>query len=180
MIERRNKLTLSRARWTLARYLTTRALAPASPVARADDDLLHVVKLAVAVGLARAVYVVDDDDRYLGVISDERLMRRVFEHLDPSLYVSEHGRATTGLINLGQSVMGLTAGALMETGPRPLRDGETVSAAMRALHHARRDELPVINDAGKLLGVIRAVDILREWVEDTLLTAMGDETESFY
>jgi hypothetical protein len=30
------------------------------------------------------------------------------------------------------------------------------------------------------LGVIRTLDVLREWVEDTLLTQMGDETESFY
>lgn len=68
----------------------------------------------------------------------------------------------------------------MEADARPLRDGESVMAAMRALHHARRDELPVINDAGELLGVIRAVDILRERAEDKLLTEMGDETESFY
>jgi Mg/Co/Ni transporter MgtE len=44
----------------------------------------------------------------------------------------------------------------------------------------KKSEAPVVNDAGQLLGVIRALDILREWIEDTLLTQMGDETESFY
>jgi hypothetical protein len=42
-----------------------------------------------------------------------------------------------------------------------------------------KDELPVINEDEELLGVIRSLDILREWVEDLLL-AQGDETGSFY
>ena len=40
--------------------------------------------------------------------------------------------------------------------------------------------MTLISDAGQLLGVIRTLDVLREWVEDTLLTQMGDETESYY
>jgi Mg/Co/Ni transporter MgtE len=51
---------------------------------------------------------------------------------------------------------------------------------MRALYQAKRSEAPVVNDSGQLLGVIRTIDVLREWVEDTLLTQMGDETESLY
>jgi hypothetical protein len=51
---------------------------------------------------------------------------------------------------------------------------------MRALYQAKRDEAPVVNGAGQLLGVIRTVDVLREWIEGALLTQMGDETESFY
>jgi predicted transcriptional regulator len=48
-----------------------------------------------------------------------------------------------------------------------------------ALYWADIDELPVINEDEQLLGVIRSLDILREWVEDLLL-AQGDETGSFY
>jgi Mg/Co/Ni transporter MgtE len=77
-------------------------------------------------------------------------------------------------------VAGLPAHSLTEAGSRPLRSRETIADAMRALHQTKRDEAPVINDAGQLLGVIRALDVLREWIEDTLLTQMGDETESFY
>jgi CBS domain-containing protein len=150
------------------------------PTVRAGDDLLHVAKLAVATATGGAVYVVDDDDRYLGAVSNDRLARKVFENLDPGLYVGEHTRATTGLLSLGRSVIGLPARSLIEAGPRPLRGRETIADAMRALYREKRDEAPVVNDAGQLLGVIRTLDVLREWVEDTLLTQMGDETESFY
>ena len=62
----------------------------------------------------------------------------------------------------------------MDVGPLPCH------AVARADYRAKRGEPPVVNDRGQLLGVIRTLDILREWVEDTLLTQMGDETESFY
>jgi CBS domain-containing protein len=178
MAGQRKNIQLSRARWTLARYLATRSPAPMPPVVGAGDDLLHIAKLAVATG--GAVYVVDDDDRYVGAVSNERLARRVFEHLDPSLFVDEHTRATTGLLSLGRGVTGLQARALIETGPQPLRGRDTVADAMCALYREKKGEAPVVNDAGQLLGVIRTLDVLREWVEDTLLTQMGDETESFY
>ena len=164
----------------MARYLATRSAEPMPPVVRAGDDLLHVAKLAVSTALGDAVYVVDDDDRYIGAVSNGRLARRVFEQLDPNLFVGEHARATTGLLSLGRSVAGLPAHSLIEPGPRPLRGRETVADAMRALYQAKRDEAPVVNDAGQLLGVIRTLDVLREWIEDTLLTQMGDETDSFY
>jgi Mg/Co/Ni transporter MgtE len=150
------------------------------PTVRASDDLLHVAKLAAATAQGEAVYVVDDDDRYLGTVSNSKLARRVFEQLDPNLFVSEHSRATTGLLNLSRDVTGLTAHSLIEPGIQPLGGRETVADAMRALYQAKRNEAPVVNDTGQLLGVIRALDVLREWVEDTLLTQMGDETESFY
>jgi Mg/Co/Ni transporter MgtE len=149
-------------------------------VVRANDDLLHVAKVAVATALGYAVYVVDDDDRYIGAVSNDRLARRVFEQLDPSLFVKEHSRATTGLLHLGQSVAGLPAHTLIERDSNPLRGRDTITDAMRALYHAKKGEAPVVNDTMQLLGVIRAIDVLREWVEDTLLTQMGDETESFY
>ena len=150
------------------------------PVVRADDDLLHVAKLAVATAIGDAVYVLDDDNRYLGAVSNGRLARRVFEHLDPSLFVDSHARATTGLLDLGRNVTGLPARSLMEHGPQPLHSRETIAGAMRALYKAKSGEAPVVNDAGQLLGVIRAMDVLREWVEDALLIQMGAETESFY
>jgi CBS domain-containing protein len=150
------------------------------PVVRANDDLLHLAKVAGATALGEAIYVVDDDERYVGAVSNGRLARRVFEQLDPSLFVDEHARATTGLLHLGRSVAGPPAHSLIEPGPQPLRGRETVDDAMRALYRAKRGEAPVVNDTGQLLGVIRALDILREWVEDTLITQMGDETESFY
>ncbi len=180
MVERKTNLPLSRGNWTLARYLSERSPAPMPPVARANDDALHVAKLAVGASIPRAVYVVDESDRYLGTITDAHLAHEVFEHLDPSLYVEQHAHATTALFRLGEDASRLTARSLMKGGAQLIHDDATVADAMRVLYRTRLDELPVINRDDQLIGVVRALDILREWVEDTLLIELGDETESFY
>jgi CBS domain-containing protein len=179
MSGKRPKLRLSSGEWPLARYLATRSPAPMPPVGRAGDDVFHVAKLAIASTMPRTVYVIDDEGRYLGAITEGRLAQEVFTHLDPGLYVDQHAHATTGLLQLGKDVAKAPAGSLTETKHRPLRSRQTVADAMRALYQAGIDELPVINEDEELLGVIRSLDILREWVEDLLL-AHGDETGSFY
>ena len=174
-------LPLSRGQWTLARYLAERSPAPMPPVARAGDDALHVAKLAISAPLPRAVYVVDDEDRYLGVIADAKLAREVFAHLDPNIDFAPHqAHALSSVLRADEDVAILTARSLMEAGVRSISEQELLSDAMGALYQARRDELPVVNAEGKLVGVVRALDILREWLEDTLLVRLGDETESFY
>jgi predicted transcriptional regulator len=68
----------------------------------------------------------------------------------------------------------------MNDQPLAISDQETVNTAMRRLYTTAVDELPIVDDNGQLVGVIRALDILREWAEDALLMQFGDETESFY
>lgn len=173
-------LPLSRCRWTLARYLSERSPAPMPPMVRAGDDALHVAKLAVSAPLGRTVYVVDENERYVGIITEGKLARAIFEHLDPALYLDEHPRAVTRMLHLKEDTSKLTARSFMNTAPHPVKDQETIAGAMRILHNSKYDELPVINMDGRLVGVIRVHDILREWIEDTLLVQLGDETESFY
>jgi CBS domain-containing protein len=179
MSQKHPKLLLSRGGWPLARYLATRSPAPMPPVACAGDDVLHVAKLAVASAIPRTVYVVDDEGRYLGAITESRLAQEVFAHLDPGLYVDQHAHATTKLLHLGRDVAKSPASSLIETKHQPLLARQTIADAMRALYRSDIDELPVINEDEQLLGVIRSLDVLREWVEDLLL-AQGDETGSFY
>jgi CBS-domain-containing membrane protein len=179
MDKNRPKLLFSRGGWPLARYLATRSPAPMPPVVRAGDDVLHVAKLAVALPSPRTVYVVDDEGCYLGAIKESRLAQEVFAHLDPRLYVDQHAHATSRLLQLGEGVAKSPAFSLVETKHQPLQARQTMVDALRALYRADIDELPVINEDEHLLGVIRSLDILREWVEDLLL-AQGDETGSFY
>jgi CBS domain-containing protein len=163
-------LALSRGNWTLSRYLAERSPAPKPPVVRAGDDALHVAKLAVNAPLPRAVYVVDENDRLLGAIYDGDLARRIFEHIEPGIYLESHRFPGTHLLRLTESPSLIKAGS----------EGETLKAAMRQLYRSKSDELPVVGSDGQLVGVIRALDILREWVEDALLVEFGDETQSFY
>lgn len=174
-------LPLSRRDWTIARFLAERSRAPTPPLTRASDDALHVAKLAVSAPVPTAVYVVDDDERYLGVITDARLAREVFVRLDPNLgFNPNHPWAVSSVLESNQDASRLPAGYLMESGIRALNENESLAATMSALYKSGRDELPVINEAGTLVGVIRTLDIIREWIEDTLQVRLGDETQSYY
>lgn len=175
-----HNLPLSRGQWTLTRYLAERSPAPMPPVARSDDDALHVTKLAVNAPLPRAVYVLDESDRLIGVIYDSDLARRIFEHIDPSCYLEEHRFPGSHLLRLTESATTIRASSLMASKPVTISEGETINTALRELYRADSDELAVVDQNGQLIGVIRALDILREWVEDALLMEYGDETESFY
>jgi CBS-domain-containing membrane protein len=180
--EERSKIQLSRGSWTLARFFAERSPAPVHPVVRAGDDALHVAKLAVAAAVPRAVYVVDAGERLVGEITDRRRARAVFAHLDPGLTLSGPTGGTAVLQHLKENAARLTAGALMEARAQSsiLRDDSTLADATRTLYRMNADELPVVDRAGVLIGVVRALDVVREWVEDTLLVHLGDETESFY
>lgn len=173
-------LQLSRGNWILSRYLAERSPAPMPPVVRAGDDALHVAKLAINAPLPRAVYVLDERDRLLGMIDDGDLARRIFEHIDQSCYLDAHPFPGTHLLQLNESAVTIPAASLMNDQPLTISKQDTLNTAMHALYRTELDELPVVDDHGQLLGVIRVLDIVREWTEDALLTQFGDETESFY
>lgn len=175
-----SSLHLSCGNWTLSRYLAEKARAPVPPIVHADDDTLHLAKEAVKSPLAQTIYVVDDDNYLLGAISTTDLAQKVFERLDPALYLESHPTKVSRFLQLNTCATTLTARALMQEQPEVLSEQVTVIMAMNELYRNQTDELPVVNDRGQLVGVIRALDILREWTADTLLTKLGDETESFF
>lgn len=170
----------SRGNWTLSKFLAEESCAPMPPTVSADDDTLHIAKVAVNSALARTIYVVDNENHLLGAIFTSALTQRVFERLDPTLYLESHPTKFSRFLQLNSGATTLTARSLMEEQPRTLSEQTTVIAAMNELYKSQLDELPVVNDHGQLVGVIRALDILREWTEDTLLTKLGDETDSFF
>ena len=150
------------------------------PTVRPDDDTLHITKLAVNSAFAQTIYVVDDDNHLLGAIFTADLARSMFEHLDQTLYLESHPTKFSRFFQLNTCATTLTASALMQEQPRAISEDATVITAMNELYRAQLDELPVVNNQGQLVGIIRALDILREWTEDTLLTKLGDETASFF
>jgi hypothetical protein len=61
---------------TLARYPAAQSPAPMPPMVRAGDDVLHLIKVVIAAEY-EARYIVDDDNRYLGAITNRRQAREV-------------------------------------------------------------------------------------------------------
>jgi len=99
--------------------------------------------------------VLDDDDRVVGVVSEADLLAK--EALDlaaPGLMASvlrhrEQAKAT-----------GVTAADLMTRPPVTIGPLEPVTHAARLMHARKVKRLPVIDEAGRLVGIVARSDVL--------------------
>ncbi|MBY8876245.1 CBS domain-containing protein [Actinacidiphila acidipaludis] len=103
-----------------------------------------------------AVPVVDDDDRPIGVVSEADLLRREAALPDTAGLLAildipplEPGRAPT------------TARTLMSAPVVAARPAWTVVQAARIMDHHGVKRLPVVDDTGRLVGIISRADLLR-------------------
>ena len=86
--------------------------------------------------------VVDETDRLLGIFTDGDLVRKLAEGLDVQ---------TTRVADVMTLVSGMKAKA---------RAGWLAMEASRVLRESKVDEMPVIDDDGKLVGVLDVQDLL--------------------
>ncbi len=141
------------------------------------DNILDAARVAVTFPIPRTIYVLSESGELLGMIPAERLATSIFDLLDNSPVTTESSAGpNNSTVNEASSI---TAESLMVPAPVTISDEQTVAEALRILYFSHLDQVPVLDEKGQIVGVIRALDIVREWVEDTLETQLGDETESF-
>jgi CBS domain-containing protein len=107
-----------------------------------------------------AVPVVDDQDRPIGVVSEADLLRRQESQADPGGHLSaahlqpaERAKAHA-----------LTAEGLMTSPAVTARPQWSVVEAARAMAHHHVKRLPVVDDAGRLVGIVSRGDLLRAFL----------------
>jgi CBS domain-containing protein len=99
--------------------------------------------------------VLDDDDRVIGVVSEADLLAK--EALD---YAAPrhpggvlHGRERS-------KAAAVTAADLMSTPPVTIGPHETVPHAARLMYSRRVKRLPVVDEEGRLIGIVSRADVL--------------------
>ena len=108
---------------------------------RADADLTHIASVVLRLGVARATVVVVDADLHpLGTVA----------HADIDRAERVAGRPHRP-----------TAGDAMHAVRVALPTDVTVSLAAAAIAETGSDDVPLVNDDGKVVAVIRATDIVR-------------------
>ena len=124
-----------------------------APVVRADATLDQVVDAVASTRLNRVV-VVDADGRVVGVISDADVLRSVEPAARPGV--------VGALMRVGGAASGnATAADLMHTdAPIVTRSTTLAEAAQQMVAHGRK-VLPVVDDGGRLLGIVDRADLLR-------------------
>lgn len=99
--------------------------------------------------------VLDDDDKVIGVVSEADLLTK------EALEYSVAGRVN-GILHHREQVKaaGVTAADLMTKPPVTIGPNEFVSHAARLMYSRKVKRLPVVDDDGRLLGIVSRADVL--------------------
>ncbi|MFF5470767.1 CBS domain-containing protein [Streptomyces achromogenes] len=107
--------------------------------------------------------VVDEEERVLGVISENDLLARQAETPDP--YGPKRRfrvmALTRGARRRAAKAAARTAGLLMTAPPVTVRAGDTIVEAARTMAQRGVERLPVVDDEGRLVGIVTRRDLLR-------------------
>jgi CBS-domain-containing membrane protein len=104
-----------------------------------------------------AVPVVDDFQRVTGVVSEADLLRKI-EYAgeeEPRMFEGRRRRSER------VKAAGRTAADLMSTPPVTVLSGTSIAAAARLLHGESVKRLPVVDDLGRLVGIVSRGDLLK-------------------
>ncbi len=123
------------------------------PVARADADLATLLDVVVSTRLNRAV-VVDETQRVIGVVSDADVIRSVDPAADAGVLgalMRTAGRPAASRLTARE----LVTRPALTTGPET-----TIAEASRLMTEHRRKLICVVDEAGRLLGIVDRADLL--------------------
>ncbi|MDC0765369.1 CBS domain-containing protein [Streptomyces sp. HD] len=108
-----------------------------------------------------ALPVVDGGGRVLGVVSEADLLpKEEFRDSDPDRYTQL--RRLSDLAKAGS----VTADELMTSPALTVTADATLAQAARTLARARVKRLPVVNEAGRLEGIVSRTDLLKVFLRD--------------
>jgi CBS domain-containing protein len=104
-----------------------------------------------------AVPVVDAFHHVIGVVSEADLLRKIEYAGDeaPRLFDGRRRRADRG------KALAKTAAHLMSAPPVTVPSGTAIAAAARLLDHEAVKRLPVVDDLGRLIGIVTRADLLK-------------------
>jgi CBS domain-containing protein len=103
-----------------------------------------------------ALPVVEEGNRVVGIVSEADLLpKEEFRDSDPDRYTQL--RRLADLAKAGS----LTAGELMTSPALTVPADATLAQAARTMAHARVKRLPIVDDQGRLKGVVSRADLLK-------------------
>jgi CBS domain-containing protein len=122
------------------------------PVISDDATIQEVVESMCNCQHSRAIYVVDKDNKLLGTIPLETLMRHIFSH---SHERHAHPRHLLGIITTE------SAKDLMNKKPIHASEEEDVEIVLERMVGKRVSEIAIVGDAGKIIADLTMLDLLK-------------------
>ncbi|MGV9246001.1 CBS domain-containing protein [Streptomyces sp. NPDC003710] len=136
--------------------------------ARPDSSFKEVARLMRDNDIT-AMPVVDHEGHVVGVVSEADLLRKAASLPDPEGRPVGHRLGPGEVARAGAE----TAGAMMTSPAVTARPGWNVVETARTMYRNKVKRLPVIDETGKLVGVVSRCDLLRPSLRSD--TAIGDE-----
>lgn len=138
-------------RWRVADVMTGKVVS-----VRPDTGYQRVADLLVQHAIS-AMPVVDEEGTVLGVVSEADLLPKLNypDRVPVHPLVSRRRRAAN------RRALGDTAGELMTSPAVTIASTATLAQAARRLEAARVRRLPVVDDAGRLVGIVSRRDLVR-------------------
>lgn len=122
------------------------------PCVSADSDISEAIRIAVDFPHTRLIYVIDEQNKLLGVITVGALLR----HLYPYHYENKiHPR------DIMRNIVVEKALHLMSSGNVYASPDETVDVVLKRMASTGAKEIAVVDSNGRILADITAVDLLK-------------------
>ncbi len=125
-------------------------------VVNEDASFKEIVRLMQEYRVS-AVPVVDGDDRVVGVVTEGDLILKEGTELEAEAHVLESRRRKIQRLKAS----GIVAGELMTHPAETIGPHATLAEAARKMHRLAVKHLPVVDERGKLVGIVSRVDLLR-------------------
>jgi len=120
-----------------------------------EASLQEVVKAIIDDPKHRALYVVDNNSKLMGIIDLRRLAKHVFPHFFKEDLI---GR---GIIDLVSSE---TAKDLIPHPPAYVIDDDDLETAFRKMMENRLEEIPVVSKDMKIVGDLNLLELFEVWL----------------
>jgi CBS domain-containing protein len=144
-------------RWTVRDVMTEKV------VSVTEDVAYREIVETLAQHAVSAVPVVAADGRVLGIVSEADLLHKMeFAGLEPHLRLLERKQRRAARAKAS----GDTARELMSSPAVTVSPDVALSAAAQAMEHERVKRLPVVDEQGRLVGIISRRDLLRVYLRD--------------
>ena len=140
-------------------------MTPTPITVKAKTNLKDAIEL-LAKNKISGVPVVDEEGKLEGILSESDLMWQesgvepppYVMILDSIIYLQNPGRYEKHI----HKALGQTVGDVMTEKPITIKSDRTIKEAAQILHHKEIRRLPVVDNLGKVIGIITQGDIIRE------------------
>jgi CBS domain-containing protein len=124
---------------------TVKILAPSEPIKCTVDTTVHAATQEMADKRRAAVVVVDGEGRLIGIFTERDLVRRVAVP--------------------GRDPRQTKLGDVMTPDPETLAPTDLIAYAINRLHHASYRTIPLVDEAGRPIGIMTVNDIV-QWLAE--------------